>query len=182
MTMHVKDGGIWTTANPKVKDAGVWKQVKTGSVKDAGVWKPFFNNTAYTSLNVSTTGIAEAGGAVSFTLSETGIPDYSYLYYSVDPDYNTGPYPSTSEYTISGTYDNTAPAGSIQIVSNTFANGTFTLTAINDNVSDGNKYFVVTLRTGSVGGPVVLTSPVISISDAGATDCIWALYGRPEWC
>ncbi|MHC4157202.1 MAG: hypothetical protein ACYST6_20130 [Planctomycetota bacterium] len=40
MTLHVKDGGTWKSAELHVKDGGTWKPV-TGSVRDAGTWKEF---------------------------------------------------------------------------------------------------------------------------------------------
>ena len=41
MPISVRDASLWKTAEPYVRDAGVWKPVDLGYVRDGGAWKEF---------------------------------------------------------------------------------------------------------------------------------------------
>lgn len=176
MTMHVKDSGIWKTANPKVKDGGIWKSVQTGSVKDGGVWKTFFNNVTY-SVSFSTTNINESAGTVTIYVSAS-VPVTTYLMYQI---IGTGGW-DTDDYNITGSSDNQKPSGALYLNNSSFTQ--FTLSTVLDQVTEGAESFYVIIKEGYYvySNPEVATTYPTFVTVNNSTYCIWALYGRPEWC
>jgi len=62
--------------------------------------------------------------------------------------------------------DFSASTGSFTITNNV---GSFTVTAVADATTEGAQTFTVSLRTGSVSGPVVATSSTVTINDTSLT-------------
>lgn len=48
-------------------------------------------------------------------------------------------------------------------------NGSFTITPVLDYVTEGSETFQVQIRTGSIGGPVILTSTSVTVNDTSTT-------------
>lgn len=177
MTMHVKDATVWKTASPKVRDAGVWKQVQTGSVWDGGVWRPFLNNVGF-SVTVNNTAPSEVNGTAVFTVTASA-PVSTYITYEIlDNGYGGW---STSDYNVSNTYDNGKPTGIVF-----FNNETSKEIHVQNVYADHNEsteYYYVAIRVGNnvpLTEPIVAASPIVAV--ANVPYCIWAQYGRPEWC
>lgn len=100
-------------------------------------------------LSVSSTSIVE-NQLFTFTLTSTGLPSGTYLYYSIEgtavaSDFNTN--------SLTGSFQTTGTSTSISIFP--------TL----DFATEGSETFVVKIRTGSPTGPVIATSPTITIQD-----------------
>lgn len=172
MTMHIRDATVWKTASPKVRDAGVWKQVQTGSVRDAGVWKTFFNNASY-SVTTDVSGGQEPF-TVTATLTTTGVANGTLVGYQIfDNGYGNWNY--STDYNVSS-YDNGKPSGVVQVAANGLAY--LYVYVLNETPGEQTEYFYINFY---VGGSVVAQTQMISVADKPAS-CIWALYGRPEWC
>lgn len=178
MTMHVKDAGIWKTASPRVKDGGVWKTVQTGSVKDSGVWKPFFNNLTFT-LIASTYYIAE-NGSITFTVNSSQPLNATWVTYQIKDYIGDGQW-GTADYNVSS-YDNAKPDGVIYFNGN-ISTQSFSVQHLLDS-NEPTEYYYVDIRLGyyAYASPVVATTLPNYISVQNTASCIWALYGRPEWC
>jgi hypothetical protein len=175
MTMHVRDGGIWKTTNPRIKDASTWKQVQKGSVREGGVWKEFFSNASYL-INLTSAGGQEPFSTL-VSINTTGVPDGAYLTYQIVSEYGTDW--NTADYNITSG-DGGKPTGWV-IVNSNYAS--FTVDILNESPGEQTEYFSVRIYPGTynTSGIPVATSGVVSITDKPAS-CIWALYGRPEWC
>lgn len=183
MTMHVKDAGVWRTASPRVKDGGVWRTVQRGSVRDGGVWKTFFNNTTFY-VTVSPTSVTETSQQVTITIGASyGFEGY--VTYSIIGTVGWG----TSDYNLSNPpyYPwlsvMNKPAGSIFLPLSAPQNY-FILTTVLDSETEAIESFYVDVKEGYlnyIGANVATTFPTF-VNVSNSTYCIWALYGRPEWC
>lgn len=96
------------------------------------------------------------GGAVTFTVTTTGLPNGTVLFWSTN--------------TVSGTvntadFSDAVLTGSVTINSNT---GSVTRTLTNDVDTEGSESFQLQLRTESVSGTVVATSATVTINDTSS--------------
>jgi len=87
----------------------------------------------------------DEGGGLTFTASGTNVPDGEY-YWTIE----------------TGSGDFTVTSGSLG-VSNNY--GSFIVVPDADATTEGNETFTVALRSGSVSGPIVVTSAAITIND-----------------
>jgi hypothetical protein len=91
----------------------------------------------------------DEGGGLTFTASGTNVPDGTY-YWTIET--NSG--------------DFTVTSGSLG-VSNNY--GSFIVVPNADATTEGSETFTVALRSGSVSGPIVVTSAAITINDTSQT-------------
>ena len=96
-------------------------------------------DTSSASYNLSGATTVVEGNTVTYTITTTGVPDGTNLYFSAN---------LTS-------YDITPTSGNITINSNT---ATFTITTKQDYRIEGNETLTVSLRTNGTNGPVVATA------------------------
>jgi hypothetical protein len=110
------------------------------------------------SLGISTTTTSE-GGSVNFTVSTLNVGDGATLYYS------TGGSMEAADFS------NNSLTGSFNIVGvgSTAGIATVTRTIANDALTEGSESFTFVVRTDSTTGPVVLTSPTITVADVVPT-------------
>ena len=110
------------------------------------------------SLGVSTTTTSE-GGSVNFTLNTFNVGSGTTLYYS------TGGSMEAADFS------NNSLTGSFTIVGvgSTAGIATVTRTIANDFNTEGSESFAFVVRTGSTTGPVVATSPNITVADVVAS-------------
>jgi hypothetical protein len=101
-------------------------------------------STASYSITESINSINE-GENVTFTVTSTGVPDGTTLYYTASTSEDISPY-----------------SGDFQINSNS---GSFSINAINDLIVESDESFNVQIRTGSTSGGIVTTSSNITIAD-----------------
>ena len=135
-------------------------QVRTGSTSGPIVATSStvtINDTTLTptySVNPSTTSVNE-GSSVTFNISTTNLPDGTTLYYTLN--------------TVSGTVDaSDFSSGSLSgsvTVNSSAASVAYTLSS-DLSVGEGDEQFQLQLRTGSISGTVVATSPTVTISDS----------------
>ena len=96
------------------------------------------------------------GSSVIFTANANNVETGTTLYYNI-----------TGSVGIASTdFTNNSLSGSL-VISGTFDTGfgSTTLTLANDTFTEGTETFNINLRTGSISGPIVTTSPTITISD-----------------
>lgn len=105
------------------------------------------------SISSSTTTVNE-GSSVTFTLSTTNVPNATTLY-----------------WTINGTTSNTDFSDQFSSSSFLTTNDStiITRTLLNDLTTEGFETFYLEVRTGSINGPIVATSPTISVNDSSIT-------------
>lgn len=101
------------------------------------------------------------GSLVAFTVTTTFVADNTLLYYTI-----TGAVASMD-------FADTSLTGSVMINNN---KGNFTKTLAGDGVTEGAETFAVSLRTGSLTGPVVATTPVITVNDTSTTPVVIPTY------
>lgn len=94
-------------------------------------------------------GSVDEGGGLTFTASGTNVPDATY-YWTIET--NSGDFTTTS--------------GSLG-VSNNY--GSFIVAPNADATTEGAETFTVALRSGSVSGPILVTSDPITINDTSQT-------------
>ena len=104
-------------------------------------------------------GAVNEGSSALFTVTTTGLPDGTTLYWSVQHGYTSN-------------LDFDEVGGSFQIVNGV---GSFLVTTIADELTEGSEDFHVAVRTGSSSGTIVATtdSSHTSINDTSIT--------RPKW-
>ena len=96
------------------------------------------------------------GSSVIFTANSTNVESGTTLYYNI-----------TGSVGIASTdFTNNSLSGSL-VISGTFDSGfgSTTLTLVNDILTEGIETFNMNLRTGSISGPIVTTSPTVTILD-----------------
>ena len=110
----------------------------------------------------STTSVNE-GSSVIFNVISTNVENGTTLYYDI-----TG-----SAGIASADFTNNSLSGSL-VISGTFDTGfgSTTLTLANDVTTEGTETFNMNLRTGSISGPIVTTSPTITILDTSIATVI----------
>lgn len=106
------------------------------------------------SVTASTSSVNE-GNSVSFTVNTTDVVNGTTLYYS------TGGSMEAADFS------NNSLTGSFNIVGTGATTGiaTVTRTIANDALTEGNESFTFVVRTDSTTGPVVATSPTITVVD-----------------
>lgn len=106
----------------------------------------------------STTSVNE-GSSIIFIANTTNVESGTTLYYNI-----TG-----SVGIASADFTNNSLNGSL-VISGTFDTGfgSTTLTLTNDFLAEGTETFNMNLRTGSISGPIVATSPIVTINDTSA--------------
>lgn len=104
--------------------------------------------------NVNT--VAE-GSTVTFGIVTTNVNNGTSLYWTIQ---------STQGTVNAGDFVGGAISGTVTVNSNT---ASISLTLSLDSLTEGSEQFVVQLRTGSVGGPVVATSSTITVQDTSLT-------------
>jgi hypothetical protein len=87
----------------------------------------------------------DEGGGLTFTASGTNVPDGGY-YWTIE----------------TGSGDFTTTSGSLGITDNY---GSFIVVPNADATTEGNETFTVALRSGSISGPILVTSAAITIND-----------------
>lgn len=115
-------------------------------------------NTPTYSVTASTSSVNE-GNSVSFTVNTTDVVNGTTLYYS------TGGSMEAADFS------NNSLTGSFSIVGTGATTGiaTVTRTIANDILTEGNETFTFVVRTDSISGPVVATSPTITVADVVPT-------------
>jgi hypothetical protein len=115
-------------------------------------------NTPTYTVGVSTTVIDE-GQSVDFTINTTDVAAGATLYFN-----------STTSMLASDFSDNSL-TGSVSVVSTGATTGvaTITRTVANDFLNEGQENFFLTIRTNSVTGPVVQSSPTVTVNDVVST-------------
>lgn len=108
--------------------------------------------TATYSISAAASSVNEGAG-VTFNITTGAVADNSVLYWTIN---NTTTL--SSDFSIS--------SGSAIITSNA---GSFIVTATADSLTEGSESFTVSLRTGSVSGPVVATSGSVTINDTSTS-------------
>ena len=89
------------------------------------------------------------GSGLNFLVGGTNIPDGTY-YWTIET--NAGDFATTS--------------GTVSVTSNS---GVFTVTPTADHVTEGAETFTVALRSGSITGPILVTSAPVTINDTSLT-------------
>ena len=115
-------------------------------------------NTPTYTVGVSTTVIDE-GQSVDFTINTTDVAAGATLYFN-----------STTSMLASDFSDNSL-TGSVSVVSTGATTGvaTITRTVANDFLNEGQENFFLTIRTNSITGPVVQSSPTVTVNDVVST-------------
>jgi len=134
-------------------------QLRTGSISgevlnvSSNVTIADTSNTETYSVTANTTTVSE-GRTVLFTVQTTSVPDGTTLYWTTE---SLGGEVNDSDFS-------SPNSGTVTIVSSI---GTFQTTLLADGLEEVGDLFRAQLRTGSISGPVVNTSQVISIADSG---------------
>ena len=137
--------------------------ISTGSTTGAIVGTSntiFVTNLGEPSYTISaSTSTVNEGGSVNFTLNTINVGDGTTLYYS------TGGSMEAADFS------NNSLTGSFNIVGTGATTGiaTVTRTIANDILTEGDETFTFVVRTDSISGPVVATSPTITVADVVPT-------------
>jgi hypothetical protein len=94
---------------------------------------------------LSSDGSIDEGGGLTFTASGTNVPDGTY-YWTIQ----------------TGSGDFTTTSGSLGVDNNY---GSFIVVPNADTTTEGSETFTVALRSGSVSGPILVTSDPVTIND-----------------
>lgn len=124
------------------------------------------SNVETYSVTANVTTVVE-GQTVLFTVQTTSVPDGTVLYWTTE---SLGGEVNSSDFS-------SPNSGTVTIVSSI---GTFQTTLFVDGVEEVGDLFRVQLRTGSISGPVVNTSQVISITDSGTL--LFTVSSGPTSC
>lgn len=128
------------------KGNGIWNLNSIEHWQKQGKW--YFNRTA----TVSATSITE-GDTFTATINTQGVPDGMYIYWTVN--------------TISGTIS-TADFADLELTGyKIVTNNTATISRKTrwTTVTGGTRQFTIVFRTESIEGPIVASTPVITIND-----------------
>jgi hypothetical protein len=108
-------------------------------------------------VSTNTTSVNE-GQNITFTITTTGVPTNTTLYWTLNSISETDLVP-------------TQTSGSFIIGS--ASNGSVTLSIYADQLTEGAETFTISIRTGSITGTIVATSPTITINDTSTADSGW---------
>lgn len=112
------------------------------------------------SVTPSSTSVNE-GSTLTFTVNTTNVTNGTVLYYTM------------AGSVVGGDFNDGYTYGSVIINNNT---GTITKVVTADVTTEGAETFTLSLRTGSLSGPVVTTTPTITINDSSATPVTVTYY------
>ena len=100
----------------------------------------------------------DEGGTVVFTLSTAGYPTGHTFYW-------------TTEITAGGITASDFNDGSLSgtITTNSVGQADINRTLVSDRISEGVEKFKIQIRTGSTGGPIILTSNEVAINDTSVS-------------
>jgi len=121
--------------------------------------------------------IADTSLAPAFTVNPGGMNEGASASYTVN---NLGP-AGTYYWTIA--YNTGASAADFSASSGSFTtstlngSGTFSITAVADSLTEGPQYYQVEIRTGSISGPVILTSNAQTVNDTSLTPVVVSITG-----
>lgn len=174
MAKYVKDGLIWKSCNVRVKDAGVWKTPISAHVKDGGIWKSYISAPTY-SLTQTLTSLTE-GDSVTYTLSTTNVADGTSFTWTA-----SGSGISGSDFSGGST------TGTFSVSS---GSGSFTITTLNSDGTDGNETLEMTITLTSTGVTVATGSSVTIVDYTPSEPCCpigcdptcSSLRERLGWC
>lgn len=96
--------------------------------------------------------VVDEGDTVSFTVTTSNLPN-STLYWSM------------AGTATAADFDDSADSGTVDIINNS---GLISRQILADHLTEGPETFLLQLRTTSVTGPIVATSPTITINDTSA--------------
>ena len=96
----------------------------------------------------------DEGGTVVFTLSTAGYPTGHTFYWTTEVTSGGITAADFSDGSLSGT-----------ITTNSGGQATINKTLVSDRISEGVEKFKIQIRTGSTGGPIILTSNEVAIND-----------------
>jgi hypothetical protein len=105
------------------------------------------------------------GGMVTFNISTTGVPNGTVLYWTTT---------SLSGTVLAGDFSDNTLSGQVTIAANT---GIIQRIISSDITTEGTETFNIQLRTGSISGSIVATSPTVTISDTSVTPPAPPTYG-----
>ena len=104
----------------------------------------------------TTPGSINEGVAGSFTVTTTGVADFTTLFWTINN-------------TTTDAADFSASSGSFTV---TAGSGTFSITPVADLTTEGAQTFTVSVRTGSVAGTIVATSASVTVNDTSLTPVV----------
>ena len=96
----------------------------------------------------------DEGGTVIFTVSTSGYPTGSTFYWTTEVTSGGITAADFSDGSLSGT-----------ITTNSGGQATINRNLVSDRISEGIEKFKIQIRTGSTGGPIILTSNEVAIND-----------------
>jgi len=116
------------------------------TINDTSLTRTYAFGTIPTSINEGSSG--------TFNVTTTNVPNGTILYWTINlaGNLNSSDFSSTS--------------GSFTINSNA---GSFSISTIADQLTEGAESFTVSIRTGSISGPAVRTSNSVTINDTSLT-------------
>ena len=97
------------------------------------------------------------GGRVTWSITTTNVPNGTQLYWTND---GTTTAPDFSDLVVGPSYY--ANEGAFVISNNA---GTFYKTLVNDQLTEGSETIRIRVRTASTSGPIVATSPIVTVND-----------------
>lgn len=106
-------------------------------------------NSTY-SVEPRSTSINE-GGSLTFDIATDNVPSGTTLYWSIFG----GPNVTSADFS--------SMSGSFSI--NSSGNGTVTVSAVADRITEGTEFFYLEIRTTSTSGPIIATSRSVNIND-----------------
>lgn len=112
---------------------------------DDGTAAPFTPPATYAIATAGSVTSINEGSALTMNVTTTNVNNGTVLY-----------------WTVSRAGDFTVSSGSVTITSGA---ATFTITPTADNTTEGPELFTVSIRTTSINGPIVATTPNITIND-----------------
>ena len=122
--------------------------IGAGTTINAGITAGVPLPPASYAVTRQTDAVNEGSGAL-FTVTTAAVPDGTTLYWTV-----------SNETTWNA--DFSATSGTVTVIAGT---GSFTVSTTNDHVTEGEEAFHVSLRTGSVSGPIVANSAAVAVND-----------------
>lgn len=98
------------------------------------------------------------GSSLTFNVATTGVANATVLYWRLNFPTDVAKPASSADFAVLN--------GTVTINSNA---GSFSVTPVADNLTEGPELFSVTIRTGSANGTIVATSSTVTINDTSIT-------------
>lgn len=154
-TINSNTGSFTTTAIADLVTEGaqtMTAQIRVGSTGGTIVATNtcIINDTSIAPTVTASATTIDEGGSVTFTVNTSSLSNGTVLYWS------------TNGTAVATDFTDSAITGSFTVTSNT---GTITRTMTNDFTTEGSESFSLSIRTGSVSGTVVATSPTVTVND-----------------